>query len=212
MQAWHLCLIELMIRLMMFCGIFCHCWTNALRNWLMLVGLRARTRLPRASHTCSMGARSGDREGHSITSMLLAVKKFRVKRAVWGLALSCCRIPFCRCCCINGITTGVRMSSQYTWAVTARSKTTIWVLLFAVIPAQTCTLPPPKRSCLITQLSIKRSPGRRHTKIRPSAMLTLNLDSSVNNTLLQRCLVQRKCWRAQINRFCLCLGVRFGPL
>ena len=113
---------------------------------------------------------------------------------------------------MNGRTTGRRISSRYLWAFTAWLRTTKSVWRLEVTPAHTRTLPPPHRSRSMTQQSGKSSPRRRKTCFLPSAMLTLNLDSSENKALAHWFPVHLKCCLAHWRRCAWCLNVRIRPL
>ena len=157
-------------------------WT--LRGW----GWRRLKRRPSMSHMCSMGLQSGEAAGHCKTLMLLAFRKFRVKRATCGRALSCWKVRPWRWW-NNGRTTGVNISLTYLWAlrlplIMTKSVRNVWLMA-----ADTITPPPPKRLYSKIQLRAKRSLRRLYTRTRPSAFETLNRDLSLNTTDLQ-CLAR----------------------
>ena len=80
-----------------------------------------------------------------------------------------------------------------------------------IIPPQTITLPLPNLSLSSKQLSAKRSPRRRKTRILPPAKLELKWDSSVNKTLAHWARVLRKWRRAQSNRRLRLRGLMMCP-
>jgi hypothetical protein len=67
-------------------------------------------------------------------------------------------------CCRKGRAIGSRISSLYFTAFNVTWTILSWVRPSWQIPAQTITLPPPKRSDSYTHWSIKRSPRLRYTR------------------------------------------------
>ena len=59
------------------------------RSRTLLTLWRSLTLRPKTSHMCSIGDKSGDRDGHSNNWTLLLIKTFIVYLAVCGLALAC---------------------------------------------------------------------------------------------------------------------------
>ena len=150
--------------LMVLWGIFRHSSNNTVlnssgfRGW----GWRLRTRLPSSSHKCSIGFKSGDIAGQSMTLIAFVWRKFCVNLAVCARALSCWNVnPFCWLfCCINGTKTRWRISSTYLLAVRVPSKTISCDRKLWLIAPQTITPPPPNLSRSRTQSSAKRSHKR----------------------------------------------------
>ena len=66
--------------------------SNACSVWGALT--RFLTHLPSWSQTCSVGFMSGDRDGQAMTGIPAFWRQFRVNAAVWGLALSCWKVPW----------------------------------------------------------------------------------------------------------------------
>jgi hypothetical protein len=76
---------------------------------------------------------------------------------VWGnavkLALSSWKTAFGQICCKNGNTKGLKNSSIYRCEFKLPLTMYSWVLRLTLIPAQTITDPPPKRSCSVKRVS-----------------------------------------------------------
>ena len=123
-----------------------------------------RTRLPSSSHKCSIGDRSGDNAGQWRTRMWFWFRKSWKTWATWHLALSCWKTWSKFRCCRKGRAIGSRISSLYFTAFNVTWTILSWVRPSWQIPAQTITLPPPKRSDSYTHWSIKRSPRLRYTR------------------------------------------------
>ena len=108
--------------------------------------------------------RSGDNAGQGRTQMWLWFRMSRQTRATWHLALSCWnRCSKFRCWRDGKRAIGSRISSLYFTAINVPWTILSWVRPSWQIPAQTITLPPPKRSDSYTHCSVKRSPHLRYT-------------------------------------------------
>ena len=105
-------LIDRIYRLITFIGMLFRSCTSACWSWRSVCGWtgRWRTRRSSRSHTCSIGERSGDFDGHSMTSTLFACRYCVVSRAVCRRALSCWKIAF-GLAFTYGMTTGASISS-----------------------------------------------------------------------------------------------------
>ena len=105
-------LIDRLYRLITSIGMLFHSCTSACWSWRSVCGWtgRWRTRRSSRSHSCSIGERSGDFDGHSMTSTLFACRYCVVSRAVCGRALSCWKIAF-GLAFTYGMTTGASISS-----------------------------------------------------------------------------------------------------
>ncbi|GFT88486.1 hypothetical protein TNCV_262741 [Trichonephila clavipes] len=66
-------------RSQLFAGIAAHSSCSANQSYRIVTGgkVRAAKRLPRKSHTCSMGLRSGDHAGQSIRSITHSLRAVR---------------------------------------------------------------------------------------------------------------------------------------
>ena len=152
-------------------GIALHSWRSTSDSSCIVCGalFRRAILLDIMSHTCSMGFKSGDRAGHSITSIVSSRRYCLVTLAVCGCALSCIRIKSWPIAPAKGLTMGWTMSFTYLIAVRLPlSTTTSSVRPWMDIPPQTITDPPPKRSCWTMLHCAYRSPGCRHTLTRRS--------------------------------------------
>ena len=145
------------------CRMLFHWCTSASRSSCSVFGWfwRWRTRLPRSSHKCSIGDRSGENAGKGSTRKWFWFRKSWQTRSTWHLALSCWKTLSKFRCCRKDRTTGSRISSLYITAFNVPWTILGWVRTPWQIPAQTITLPPPKRSDSYTHWSVKCSPRLR---------------------------------------------------
>lgn len=100
-------------------GIFVHSVvrSSSKRNavWMLAVyGILLRWSM---SHTCSIGLRSGDCDGHGNTSVPLLITQFVTIRATCGRALSWMGWKFWPTAPANGSSIGRRILSMYCWAM-----------------------------------------------------------------------------------------------
>ena len=182
-------------RTMLFGRLF-HSWSNVAWSCGRFVGWlgRARARLSNSSQMCSIGERSGDIDGHSITFTLFAVKNCVVARAVWGRALSCCSIVTPLPVYMNGKTTGARMSSLYFWALRVPFTVTSWVFPLCEIPPKYHHRTAPKTICLNnacvsvttenTRLSIKKNATHLYTESVATELHSTTDDSGTRSDVL----------------------------
>ena len=73
---------------------------------------RCLNRLSISSHTCSIGDKSGDIEDQAITNTFSWLRKFMMRRATCGLALSCWKVMFLPWPRMKGSTCGLTTSSR----------------------------------------------------------------------------------------------------
>ena len=170
MQARQRCRMELTNVWRVFWGIACHSccriWNRTLRfgggGWF------ARIRRPRTSQRCSIGLRSGEREGQSILITCCCCRKLLTTRALCGRVLSSCNITPGPTAWRADMAMGRRMSSMYAMPVRLPSTRCRGVLWWRLKPSHTIRETPPCLSCSRTVASRKRSPGRLQTRIRSS--------------------------------------------
>ena len=102
----------------MYWGMACHSWISAASNCWRVTGCTAleRTHLPSSAHKCSIGFRSGLRDGHGMTSTHCWRRKSVESLPTCGLTLSCwnSRKP---CCAMKGNTSDGKMVSRYATAL-----------------------------------------------------------------------------------------------
>ncbi len=120
-----------------------------------------RLRMP---HMCSIGFRSGDILGHSITFTF----NFMLENSFWREGIFFC----------------FRMS-QYMLEFMFPSMNRSSPVPAVVMQPQTMTLPPPCLTVGKAQFSWYSSPGRRHTRWTPSEPNKFTLDSSDHRTWFQ---------------------------
>ncbi len=125
----------------------------------------------RMPHRCSIGFRSGDMLGQSITFTLSFFSKAVVVLEVCLGSLSCCNTALRPSLRREGIMLCFSMS-QYMSA--------------ALMQPQTMTLPPPCLTVGKTNLSLYSSPGCRHTRLTPSEPNKFILVSSDHRTWFQQ--------------------------
>ena len=106
--------------------------------------LDAETRLGSISHKCSIGFKSEDRAGHSITLIPSWSRYPMTDLAVCGRALSCISMKSGPTATAKGLTTGCKNRSHYLTAVRAPlSRTCKFVRSSKQMPTHTITEPPP---------------------------------------------------------------------
>ncbi len=148
------------------------------RSWWMLETLHSSTFHLRMPHKCSMGFRSGDMLGQSITFTLSFFSKAVVVLEVCLGSFSCWNTVLRPSLRREGIMLCFSMS-QYMLAfmvpsMNCRSQ--------ALMQPQTMTLPPPCLTVGKTHLSLFSSPGCRHTRLTPSEPNKFILVSSDHST------------------------------
>ncbi len=129
-------------------------------DWWMLETLRSSTFLLRMPHRCSIGFRSGDMLGQSITFTLSFFSKAVVVFEVCLGSLSCWNTALRPSLCFS--------MSQYMLAFMVPSMNCSSPVMAALMQPQTMTLPPPCLTVGKTHLSLYSSPGCRHTRLKPS--------------------------------------------
>ena len=165
MTSSHLRRIEPINRWIKACGILFHSCTSSSRSSCSVSGgFDGGTRLPSSSHKCSIGDRFGANAGQWRTRMWFWFRKSWQTRPTWHLTMSCWKMLSKFRCCRKGKTVGSRITSLYFTAFNFPWTIFGWVRPSWQIPAQTITLPPPKRSDSYTHWSVKRSPLLRYTR------------------------------------------------
>ncbi len=152
-------------------GVLFHSSMMTSRSWWMLETLHSSTFLLRMPHRCSIGFRSGDMLGQSITFTLSFFSKAVVFLEVCLGSLSCW----------EGIMLCFSMS-QYMLAFMVPSMNCSSPVPAALMQPQTRTLPPPCLTVGKTHLSLYSSPGCRHTRLTPSEPNKFILVSSDHRT------------------------------
>ena len=142
-MALILLVIEFMRALICLMGMLFYSSTRALVNWARVAGVAGA--VEPVYPTGPIDAQSGTNRGYMAANQVverccLPGKTWQIL-AVWGLALSCCRVRLC--CCKKGITWGRRISSLYLAAVKLPSITTNCDFIPCEIPPHTITDPPP---------------------------------------------------------------------
>ncbi len=149
----------------------------------MIETLRSSTFHLRMPHRCSIGFRSGDMLGQSITFTLSFFSKAVVVLEVclwcWNTALW----PSLR---REGIMLCFSMS-QYMLAFMVHSMNCSSPVPAALMQPQTMTLPPPCLTVGKTHLSLYSSPGCRHTRLTSSEPNKFILVSSDHRTSSNPC-------------------------
>ncbi len=136
-------------------------------HWRMLETLRSSTFRLRMPHRCSIGFRSGDMLGQSITFTLSFFSKAVVVLKVFLGSLSCWNTALRPSPRREGIMLCFSMS-QYMLAFMVPSMNCSSPVPAALMQPQTMTLPPPCLTVGKTHLSLYSSPGCRHTRLTPS--------------------------------------------
>lgn len=154
-------------------GIFVHSVvrSSSKRNavWMLAVyGILLRWSM---SHTCSIGLRSGDCDGHGNTSVPLSITQFVTIRATRGRALSWMGWKFWPTAPANGSSIGRRILSMYCWAM--------WKDEIGSA-VNHYSAPHHYRT---TSVCVSRLPERLQTLTRRESGWNPNLDSSVNKTI-----------------------------
>ncbi len=137
-------------------GVLFHSSMMTSQSRWMLETLFSSTFRLRMPHRCSIGFRSGDMLGQSITFTLSFFSKAVVVLEVCLGSL-----------CWEGIMLCFSMS-QYMLAFTVPSMNCSSPVPAALMQPQTMTLPPPCLTLGKTHLSLYSSPGCRHTRLTPS--------------------------------------------
>ncbi len=140
----------------------CH-WSH----WRMLETLRSSTFRLRMPHRCSIGFRSGDMLGQSITFTLSFFSKAVVILEVCLGSLSCWNTALRPSLRREGIMLCFSMS-QYMLAFMVPSMNCSSSVPAALMQPQTMTLPPPCLTVGKTHLPLYSSPSCRHTRLTPS--------------------------------------------
>ncbi len=141
-------------------GVLFHSSMVTSRSWWMLETLRSFCL--RMSHRCSIGFRSGDMLGQSITFTLSFFRKAVVVLEVCLGSSSCCNTALQPSLWREGIMLCFSMS-QYMLAFMVPSMDCSYPVPSALMQPQTMTLPPPCLTVGKTHLSLFSSPGCRHT-------------------------------------------------
>ncbi len=140
-------------------GVLFHSSMMTSRSWWMLETMRSSTFHLRMPHRCSIGFRSGDMLGQSITVTLSFLARQR-SLLCWNTAL---RTSLRR----EGIMLCFSVS-QYMLALMVPSMNCSSPVPAALMQPQIMTLPPPCLTVGKTHLSLYSSPGCRHTSLTPS--------------------------------------------
>ncbi len=136
-------------------GVLFHSSMTTSWSWWMLETLRSSTFHLRMPHRCSIGFRSRDMLGQSITFTLSVLEVCLGSLSCWNTALR----PSLR---REGIMLCFSMS-QYMLAFMVPSMNCSSPVPAALMQPQTMTLPPPCLTVGKTHLSLYSSPGCRHT-------------------------------------------------
>ncbi len=147
-------------------GVLFHSSMMKSRSWWMLESLRSSTFRLRMLHRCSIGFRSGDMLGQSITFTLRFFSKAVVVLEVC-LGLLCWNTALQPDLWMEGIMLCFSMS-QYMLTFIVPSMNCSSPVLAALMQPQTMTLPPPCLTVGKTHLSLYSSPGCRHTRLTSS--------------------------------------------
>ncbi|KAK6321003.1 hypothetical protein J4Q44_G00079790 [Coregonus suidteri] len=162
-------------------GVFFHSSMTTSRSWWMLETLHSSTFRLRMPHRCSIGFRSGDMLGQSITFTLSFFSKAVVVLEVCLGSLSCWNTALRPSLQREGIMLCFSMS-QYMLAFMVLSVNCSSPVPAALMQPQTMTLPPPCLTVGKTHLSLYSSPGCRHTRLTPSEPNKVILVSSDHRT------------------------------
>ncbi len=153
-------------------------------SWWMLETLRSSTFHLRMLHRCSIGFRSGDMLGQSITFTLSFFSKEVVILEVCMGSLSCWNTALWPSLWREGIMLCFSMS-QYMLTFMVPSVNCSSPVPAALMQPQTMTLPSPCLTVGKTHLSLYSSPGCRYTHLTPSEPNKFILNSSDHRTWLQ---------------------------
>ena len=140
------------------CGIASHFACSNPASWAKFFGRDTDFEIsrPSSSHACSMGLRSGLREGQGIDLTPRADLKSLTILARCGAALSSCnfqpRLGVPRSCVAHGMRWSFK-TLMYDWPVTNPPKITSLDLPFLDIAPHTCTEPQPCEKASVTQFS-----------------------------------------------------------
>ncbi len=148
-------------------GFLFHSSMTTSRSWWMLETLLSSIFSLRMPHRCSIGFRSGDMLGQSITFTLSFFSKAVVILEVCFGSLSCWNTALRPSLRREGIMLCFSMS-QYILAFMLPSMNCSSPVPAALMQPQTMTLPPPCLTVGKTHLSLYSSPGCRHTRLTPS--------------------------------------------
>ncbi len=132
-------------------GVLFHSSMTTSGSWWMLETLRSSTFHLRMPHRCSIGFRSGDMLGQSITFTLSFFSKAVVILEVCLGSLSCWNTALCPSLCF--------IMSQYMLAFMVPSMNCSSPVLAALMQPQIMTLLPPCLTVGKTHLSLYSSPG-----------------------------------------------------
>ncbi len=151
--------------------------------WWMLETLHSTTFRLRMPHRCSIGFRSGDMLGQSITFTLSLFSKAVVILEVCLGSLSYWNTALCPSLRRKGIMLCLSMS-KYTLAFMIPSMNCSSPLPAALMQPQTITLPPPCLTVGKTHLSLYSSPDCSHTRLTSSEPNKFILVSSDHRILV----------------------------
>ena len=161
-----------------------HSSMMTLRSWRIFETLRTSTFRLKILQKCSIGFKSGNMLGQSITFTLSLFSKAVVVLEVCLGSLSCrntaLRPSFWRegimlCCSISQFMLDFMFPSMKCNSPAPA----------ALMQPQTMTFRPPYLAVGMTHLSFYSSPGRRHTCLKPSELNKLIFISSDHRTLFQ---------------------------
>ncbi len=147
-------------------GVLFHSSMTTSRSWWMLETMRSSTFRLRIPHRCSIGFRSGDMLGQSITFTLIFFSKAVVVLEVCLGSLSCWNTALQPSLCFS--------MSQYMLAFMVPSMNCSSPVPAALMQPQTMTLPPPCLTVGKTHLSLYSSPGCRHTRLTHLNQISLS--------------------------------------
>ncbi len=165
-------------------GVLFHSSLTTSRSWWMLETLRSFTFRLRMPHRWSIGFRSGDMLGQSITFALSFFSKALVVLEVRLGSFSCWNTALLPSLRREGIVLCFSMS-QYMLAFTDPSMNCSSPAPAVLMQPQIMTHPPPCLTVGKTHLSLYSSPGCRHTSLTPSEPNTFILVSSDHRTWFQ---------------------------
>ncbi len=157
-------------------GVLFHSSMTTSQSWWML-----ETFLLGMPHGCSIGFRSGDILGQSITFTLSFFSKALVILEVCLGSLSCWNTALRPSLCFSMS----QYMSQYMLAFMVPPMNCSSSVPAALMQPQTMTLPPPCLTVGKTDLSLYSSPGCRHTRLTPSEPNKFILVSSDNRAWFQ---------------------------
>ncbi len=158
-------------------GVLFHSSMMTSQSWWMLETLHSSTFHLMMPHKCSIGFRSGDMLGQSITFILSIFSKAVVVLKVCLGSLSCWNTALRPSLCFS--------MPQYMLAFMVPSMNCSSPVPAALMQPQTMTLPPPCLTVGKTYLSLYSSPGCRHTRLTPSEPNKFILVSSDHRTWFQ---------------------------